>query len=154
MAKLNQILAIEKGKKTQLHGEITQLHKATQKSQLMTGHHKTFTPKEDDGEGFPDDQQHVQHRAREVIDQVTERLTKLMDVTATKDWANTAARADVMVEDKVILELKSVETVARVHKKQLLTYLRLADKRLGLLINFGAALIKDGITRVVNGLIE
>ena len=63
-------------------------------------------------------------------------------------------RADVMVEEKVILELKSVETVARVHKKQLLTYLRLADKRLGLLINFGAALIKDGITRVVNGLIE
>ena len=63
-------------------------------------------------------------------------------------------RADVMVEDKVILELKSVETVARVHKKQLLTYLRLADKRLGLLINFGAALIKDGITRVVNGLAE
>jgi len=63
-------------------------------------------------------------------------------------------RADVIVEDKVILELKSVETVARVHKKQLLTYLRLADKRLGLLINFGAALIKDGITRVVNGLIE
>ena len=63
-------------------------------------------------------------------------------------------RADVMVEDKVILELKSVETIARVHKKQLLTYLRLADKRLGLLINFGAALIKDGITRVVNGLTE
>jgi len=63
-------------------------------------------------------------------------------------------RADVMVKDKVIVELKSVETVARVHKKQLLTYLRLADKRLGLLINFGAALIKDGITRVVNGLTE
>ena len=61
-------------------------------------------------------------------------------------------RADVMVKDKVIVELKSVETVARVHKKQLLTYLRLADKRLGLLINFGAALIKDGIFRVVNRL--
>lgn len=46
-------------------------------------------------------------------------------------------RADMIVEDKVILELKSVESVSRVHKKQLLTYLRLADKRLGLLINFG-----------------
>jgi len=63
-------------------------------------------------------------------------------------------RADLIVSDKVIIELKSVEEVAPVHKKQLLTYLRLTDKRLGLLINFGAAKIKDGITRVVNGLPE
>ena len=61
-------------------------------------------------------------------------------------------RADVIVDHKVILELKSVEKVAPVHKKQLLTYLRLTDLRLGLLINFGEPLIKDGITRVVNGL--
>ena len=61
-------------------------------------------------------------------------------------------RADIIVEDKVIVELKSVEKVSRVHKKQLLTYLRLADKRLGLLINFGAELIRDGISRIVNGL--
>ena len=63
-------------------------------------------------------------------------------------------RADIIVNDKVIIELKSVETIAKVHKKQLLTYLRLSDKRLGLLINFGAPLIKHGITRVVNGLQE
>jgi GxxExxY protein len=63
-------------------------------------------------------------------------------------------RADLIVEGKVILELKSVETIAPVHKKQLLTYLRLADKRLGLLINFGETLIKDGISRVVNRLPE
>ena len=61
-------------------------------------------------------------------------------------------RADLIVEDKVIIELKSVEAVAPVHKKQLLTYLRLTDKRLGLLINFGENLIKDGITRVANRL--
>ena len=61
-------------------------------------------------------------------------------------------RADLVVESKVIVEIKSVEVIAPVHKKQLLTYLRVADKRLGLLINFGAALIKDGITRVVNDL--
>jgi GxxExxY protein len=54
----------------------------------------------------------------------------------------------------VIVEIKSVEVLAPVHKKQLLTYLRLADKRLGLLIDFNAALIKDGITRIVNGLEE
>ncbi len=63
-------------------------------------------------------------------------------------------RADLIVEDKVIVELKSVEEVAAVHKKQLLTYLRLADKRLGLLINFGDALIKHGISRIVNDLPE
>ena len=60
--------------------------------------------------------------------------------------------ADLLVEDLVIVELKSMEKVAPVHKKQLLTYLRLADKKLGLLINFGEALIKNGISRVVNGL--
>lgn len=65
----------------------------------------------------------------------------------------TGFRADLIVEDKVIVELKSVEVLAPVHRKQLLTYLRLADKRLGLLINFHVALIKDGIVRVVNGLI-
>ena len=61
-------------------------------------------------------------------------------------------RADIVVERLVIIELKSVEKIAEVHKKQLLTYLRLADMRLGLLVNFGAPLIKDGITRIVNGL--
>ena len=61
-------------------------------------------------------------------------------------------RADIIVEDLVILELKSVEATVPVHKKQLLTYLRLADKKLGLLINFGAPLIKNGVSRIVNGL--
>ena len=63
-------------------------------------------------------------------------------------------RADILVESKVIVEIKSVEMLKRVHKKQVLTYLRLADIRLGLLINFGAELIRDGITRLVNGLEE
>jgi len=64
----------------------------------------------------------------------------------------TGFRADLIVEDSVIVEIKSVELVAPVHKKQLLTHLRLADKRLGLLINFNVALIKDGITRIANGM--
>jgi GxxExxY protein len=61
-------------------------------------------------------------------------------------------RADLIVEDKVIVEIKSVEALGHVNRKQLLTYLRLADKRLGLLINFNVALIKDGITRIANGM--
>ena len=61
-------------------------------------------------------------------------------------------RADLIVEDKLLIELKSVECLAPVHKKQLLTYLRLADKRLGLLLNFGDTTLKDGICRLANGL--
>jgi len=63
-------------------------------------------------------------------------------------------RADLIVEDLVIVEIKSVEVIAPVHKKQLLTYLRLGNKRLGLLINFNATLIKHGIVRIVNGFEE
>ncbi|MFL5338608.1 MAG: GxxExxY protein [Gemmataceae bacterium] len=61
-------------------------------------------------------------------------------------------RADLIVEKKVVIELKSVEQIAAVHKKQLPTYLKLTGCSLGLLINFNTPLIKDGITRVVNGL--
>ena len=61
-------------------------------------------------------------------------------------------RADIIIENKVIVEIKSIETLAPVHHKQLLTYLRLTDLKLGLLVNFNIALIKDGITRIVNGL--
>ena len=61
-------------------------------------------------------------------------------------------RADMIVDGKVVVEIKSVESVAPVHPKQLRTYLRLMDLRLGLLINFNVPLIKDGITRVVNNL--
>ena len=60
--------------------------------------------------------------------------------------------ADLIVNDKVIVELKSIETLSPVHKKQLLTYLKLTDKRLGLLLNFGAPLMKDGIVRLANDL--
>lgn len=63
-------------------------------------------------------------------------------------------KADLVVESKVILELKSVESVGKVHKKQLLTYLKLSGLKLGYLLNFGEALMKDGITRIVNGELE
>ncbi|MCO6046731.1 GxxExxY protein [Aeoliella sp. ICT_H6.2] len=60
-------------------------------------------------------------------------------------------RIDLLVEDQVVIELKSVEEIAPVHKKQLLTYLRLTDKKIGLLLNFNVNLMKDGITRIANG---
>lgn len=63
-------------------------------------------------------------------------------------------RADIIVDDRVILELKSVERVTAAHKKQVQTYLRLTGCKLGYLLNFGEALMKSGITRCVNGLEE
>jgi GxxExxY protein len=61
-------------------------------------------------------------------------------------------RADLIVEGMVLVELKSVPELSKVAKKALLTYIRLADKRLGLILNFGEELLKDGIVRIVNGL--
>lgn len=65
-----------------------------------------------------------------------------------------AFKADILVEDKVIIELKSVEKVMAAHKKQVQTYLKLTKCKLGYLLNFGEAFMRDGITRCVNGLEE
>jgi len=67
-----------------------------------------------------------------------------------KKIAEDGFRLDLLIEDTIIVELKSLENIQPVHKKQLLTYLRLANKPLGLLINFNEALLKDGITRIIN----
>ena len=65
-----------------------------------------------------------------------------------------AFRADLIVNDKVILELKSIERVTKADKKQLLTYLRLSGRKVGYLLNFGEVLMKDGISRIINGKLE
>jgi GxxExxY protein len=83
---------------------------------------------------------------------LTVRRQQAMPVIYETVRMNMGFRADLMVDQKVIVEIKSIEAIAPVHRKQLLTYLRLADKRLGLLINFNVELIKEGITRVVNRL--
>ncbi|MEI8245132.1 MAG: GxxExxY protein [Lentisphaerota bacterium] len=63
-------------------------------------------------------------------------------------------RADIVIENKVILELKSIEAINAAHKKQVLTYLKLTGCKLGFLLNFGEPLMKDGITRLINGQIQ
>ena len=65
---------------------------------------------------------------------------------------NAGFRADVIVDDKVLVELKSVERLLPIHYKQVLTYLKLSGLKLGLLVNFNTALVKDGIKRIVNDL--
>jgi len=63
-------------------------------------------------------------------------------------------RVDIFINGKVIIELKSVEKITDAHKKQLLTYLKLSNTKLGFVLNFGTDLMKDGIVRIVNGLPE
>lgn len=75
-------------------------------------------------------------------------------ITCREKRFNEGFRADIIVQEKVIIELKSVETVTNAHKKQLLTYLKLTGMRLGYLLNFSNAMMKQGITRIVNGLPE
>jgi len=77
---------------------------------------------------------------------------KLLPLTWRNLVVDEGYRADLVVETKLVIELKSVETLIPVHQKQLLTYLKVGNYKLGLLINFGAALLKDGLERVVNGL--
>jgi GxxExxY protein len=83
-------------------------------------------------------------------------LKVFSQVTIPVIWDNIqidqGIRADLIVNYKVIVEIKSVEAISPVHHKQLLTYLRLTDMKLGLLINFNEKLIKEGITRIVNNL--
>ena len=77
---------------------------------------------------------------------------KVIPVFWKNNKMNLGFRADIIVENKVIIELISVELIAPVHPKQLLTYLKITGLKLGLLINFNEALIKNGITRIVNKL--
>jgi hypothetical protein len=103
-AKLNQIIAIEKGVKSQSYSVITELHKLSQKHDLFSGFSKTYKSKDDEGEGFPPEKKNVQARVESFVDAVTVALTELYNVTATKDYANCSAVADVVVDGQVIIE--------------------------------------------------
>jgi hypothetical protein len=104
MAKLNQILAIETGRKTKTYAQITALHKATQKSDLMTGFHKTYQPSDDAGERIPPETRKVKYNHESVIAEIATTLQSLFDITATKDWANCSAKADMIVNGEAFLE--------------------------------------------------
>ena len=78
----------------------------------------------------------------------------LVPITYKGKQIDDGYRADIVVNDLVVLELKSIEAVRDVHKKQLLTYLKLGGKKLGYLLNFGEAVMKKGVVRIVNGLPE
>ncbi|MEU8000971.1 hypothetical protein AB0B66_07405 [Catellatospora sp. NPDC049111] len=103
MAKLNQIIAVEKGIKSRSFQDLTEAHHAVQKPALLSGISRTYQAKDEEGEQLPPESTKVQTRAEDVLRQIGTTLSRLFDVTATKDATNCMARADVVVDDRVLL---------------------------------------------------
>lgn len=103
MAKLNQIIAIEKGVKSRVYVHLSDLHKANQKPALFEGFSKEFVSLEEDGEKLPPDSKRVQIETKNVIREVTRSLSELFDLTARKDWSNCVARGDVVVDGDTLI---------------------------------------------------
>lgn len=102
MTKLNQIIAVEKGVKSKSLQDITAAHHKVQKP-LLAGISRTYQPKDEEGEQLPPESARVQIKAEEALREMSASLTRLFDVTATKDWANCSARADVVVDGRTIV---------------------------------------------------
>ncbi|WP_437477656.1 hypothetical protein WME75_28720 [Sorangium sp. So ce1014] len=103
MPRLNQIIAIEKGVKARSHQRLTEAHHALQKPALLSGIARTYRSKDEEGEQLPPEATRVQAKAEDIIRSTVDILGELFDVTATKDYANCKARADVVVDGKVLL---------------------------------------------------
>ncbi|MFF3940220.1 DUF7873 family protein [Streptomyces phaeofaciens] len=103
MAKLNQIIAVEKGVKSKSLQDVTAAHHKVQKPALLAGISRTYQPKDEEGEQLPPESTRVQVQAEDVLREMSASLTRLFDVTATKDWANRTACADVTVDGRTIL---------------------------------------------------
>lgn len=103
MTKLNQIIAVEKGVKNRSFTELTETHHGVQKPALLAGISRSYQPKDEEGEQLPPESTRVQVRVEEVLRRTASTLTRLFDVTLTKDTANCEARADVVVDGEVLL---------------------------------------------------
>jgi hypothetical protein len=102
--KLNQIVAIEKGVKSRVYGEVTELHKESQKAEPYTGLAKTYRKRDEEGEDLPPEHKKVRQVASEVLKKLASLETELWDVEATREWANTRAVADVVVDGRVLVK--------------------------------------------------
>lgn len=130
MTRLNQVLAIEKGVKTRVYADFTNLHNATKKAELLEGFTKNYIAKDETGETHPSQDKRVQHVSDDVFKQAQKLLSELFDITATKDWANCGAKADIKVDGVALL--KDVPT----------TYLLFLDKQLSDIHKFISAFVE------------
>ncbi|MFC5187846.1 DUF7873 family protein [Actinomadura harenae] len=127
MPKLNQIIAVEKGVKSRTQRELTDAYHELQKPALLSGLSRTYRPRDEDGETMPAESTRVQVKAEDALRDVARALTRLFDVTATKDWANRDAVADVVVDGRTLLTAVPVPYLLFLEKQ--LTDLRtLVDK--------------------------
>jgi hypothetical protein len=104
MVKLNQIVAVVNGKKTEALAALTAVHRKCAKLESFSGLHRTYRPLSEDGETFPDESKAVQYTAREALDEAKEIMSKFFDVVATQEYANCEAKADVVVGGQTVLE--------------------------------------------------
>jgi hypothetical protein len=104
MAKLNQIIAVEKGAKSRAFEELTAVYQMLEKTPLLSGISRVYTPRDEEGEVLPAESTRVQFTAQESLARASAALKELWEVTATKDWANCNAKADVVVDGRTLLE--------------------------------------------------
>lgn len=104
MTQLNQIVALEKGLKGRTEKTTTKVYHQLQRPAPFAGLSRTYQPKDEDGDVFPPERTLVQETVPDQLDQAANALTELFNVTATKEWGNTIARADVKVDGQVIVE--------------------------------------------------
>ena len=104
MATLNQIIAIEKGVKSRVHGAVTELYKLVQKAELFNGLSRTYQKRDEEGEDLPAEKKRVQMTTAEALKDAQKHLAELMEVTARKDWTNCQATADVTIDGTVLIE--------------------------------------------------
>jgi hypothetical protein len=103
VTKLNQIIAVEKGAKSRTQRELTDAYHRIQKPALLAGISRTYRPRDEEGETLPPESTRVQVKAEAVLRDAAEALTRLFDVVATKEWGNTQAAADVVVDGTTII---------------------------------------------------
>ncbi|MEU6401222.1 hypothetical protein [Streptomyces sp. NPDC046985] len=131
MTKLNQIIAVEKGVKSKAVQDGAAAHQKVQKPALLAGISRAYQPKDEEGEQLPPESTRVQVRGEEILREMSASLTRLFDVTATKDWANCTARADVTVDGRTIVGEAPVSYLLFLEKQ--LTELHAFVKRLPVL---------------------
>ncbi|SES11995.1 MULTISPECIES: hypothetical protein [Lentzea] len=131
MTKLNQIIAVEKSVKGGTLRDLTDAHHGLQKPALLAGISRTYQPKDEDGEVLPPESTRVQIKAEDVLRKTAAVMTRLFDVTATKDWANCVAKADVVVDGETLLRDVPVSYLLFLEKQ--LTDLHTFVKKLPLL---------------------
>lgn len=102
--KIHQVLAVEKGVKRRTHDEVSHLHHLVTRAPLLTGQSRVYEKAQDDGEDLPNEDMPVRVKAKDVLVQLQETMTRLFDVTLTKDAANQTAHADVVVDGVSVLE--------------------------------------------------